>query len=115
MKAGRKAGPYGGPVGGLVGIEATGPSVGAVVGADWGCGKGGGGRKWGNRMDWRAFVGDFGCGRVVRMTPRCLARFQSFPDEYELPSQGLAGKVIGMAVPPLMCQRIVERFGFLEG
>ena len=37
-------------------------------------------------------------------------------DEYELPgSQVLAGKVIGMAVPPLMYQRIVEQFRFLEG
>lgn len=48
-------------------------------------------------------------GRVVAMTPRCLARFQSFPDQYELPeSKALAAKGIGNAVPPLMMQRIYE-------
>lgn len=48
-------------------------------------------------------------GRVVRMTPRALARFQSFPDDYRLPdSNSLAVKVIGNAVPPLMYQRITE-------
>lgn len=45
--------------------------------------------------------------RVVAMTPRCLARFQSFPDSYRLPDgRALAAKVIGNAVPPLMLQRI---------
>lgn len=48
-------------------------------------------------------------GRVVAMTPRCLARFQSFPDSYELPeSKALAAKGIGNAVPPLMMRRIYE-------
>jgi site-specific DNA-cytosine methylase len=48
-------------------------------------------------------------GRVVAMTPRCLARFQSFPDAYELPeSKALAAKGLGNAVPPLMMQRIYE-------
>jgi len=48
-------------------------------------------------------------GRVVQMTPRALARFQSFPDTYILPdNKGLACKVIGNAVPPLMYQRIIE-------
>ena len=48
-------------------------------------------------------------GRVVSMTPRCLARFQSFPDWYELPDNNrLAAKGIGNAVPPLMMQRIYE-------
>ena len=48
-------------------------------------------------------------GRVVAMTPRCLARFQSFPDSYELPeSKTLAAKGIGNAVAPLMYQRILE-------
>ncbi len=48
-------------------------------------------------------------GRVVAMTPRCLARFQSFPDSYTLPeSKALAAKGIGNAVPPLMMQRIYE-------
>jgi site-specific DNA-cytosine methylase len=40
--------------------------------------------------------------RVVQMTPRCLARFQAFPDWYELPeSKSLACRIIGNAVPPL--------------
>jgi DNA (cytosine-5)-methyltransferase 1 len=47
--------------------------------------------------------------RVVQMTPRCLARFQSFPDSYDLPeNKTLACKIIGNAVPPLMMQRIVQ-------
>ena len=47
--------------------------------------------------------------RVVAMTPRCLARFQSFPDWYELPAKKtLAARGIGNAVPPLLYQRIVE-------
>lgn len=48
-------------------------------------------------------------GRVVKMTPRCLARFQSFPDSYALPEKdALACRIIGNAVPPLLYQRIVE-------
>jgi site-specific DNA-cytosine methylase len=48
-------------------------------------------------------------GRVVQMTPRALARFQSFPDSYILPdSKPLACRIIGNAVPPLLYQRIVE-------
>jgi len=48
--------------------------------------------------------------RVVAMTPRALARFQSFPDSYRLPeAHGLACRVIGNAVPPLMYQKIVCR------
>jgi len=46
-------------------------------------------------------------GRVVKMTPRALARFQSFPDWYKLPDKNsLAVKVIGNAVPPLLYQQI---------
>jgi len=49
-------------------------------------------------------------GRVVRMTPRCLARFQSFPNSYILPEiASLAVTVIGNAVPSLMYQRIIEQ------
>lgn len=49
--------------------------------------------------------------RVVSMTPRALARFQSVPDWYELPDKRtLAAKVIGNMVPPLLMQRIVETF-----
>lgn len=48
-------------------------------------------------------------GRVVRMTPRCLARFQSLPDWYKLPDNNkLAGVIIGNGVPCLMYQRIAE-------
>ena len=47
--------------------------------------------------------------RIVAMTPRCLARFQSFPDWYALPDKrSLAAKGIGNAVPPLLMQRIAE-------
>lgn len=48
-------------------------------------------------------------GRVVAMTPRALARFQSFPDWYQLPQNDrLATKGIGNAVSPLLYQRIIE-------
>lgn len=47
--------------------------------------------------------------RVVSMTPRALARFQSVPDWYELPDKRtLAARVIGNMVPPLLMQRIAE-------
>jgi DNA (cytosine-5)-methyltransferase 1 len=50
-------------------------------------------------------------GRVVRMTPRCLARFQSVPDWYVLPAKrSLACQIIGNGVPCLMMQRILESF-----
>lgn len=46
-------------------------------------------------------------GRVVKMTPRALARFQSFPDWYQLPDRAaLACKGIGNAVPPLGMEKI---------
>jgi DNA (cytosine-5)-methyltransferase 1 len=48
-------------------------------------------------------------GRVVKMTPRALARFQSSPDWYELPERNaLACKIIGNAVPPLLMRRVME-------
>lgn len=51
-------------------------------------------------------------GRVVKMTPRCLARFQSFPDSYALPeSARLATTGIGNAVPPLLMQLMMEAQG----
>lgn len=47
--------------------------------------------------------------RVVSMTPRALARFQSIPDFYKFPEKiSLACRVIGNAVPPLLMQRTVE-------
>jgi DNA (cytosine-5)-methyltransferase 1 len=48
-------------------------------------------------------------GRVVKMTPRALARFQSFPDWYKLPdNNALAIKITGNAVPPLLMRRVYE-------
>lgn len=59
----------------------------------------------GQRRPARAYDGT---GRVVAMTARALARFQSFPDQYLLPeSKTLAAKVIGNAVPPLGYQKII--------
>lgn len=48
-------------------------------------------------------------GRVVRMTPRALARFQTLPDWYELPEKAaLACRGIGNGVPCLLAQKILE-------
>lgn len=48
-------------------------------------------------------------GRVVKMTPRALARFQSVPDWYELPSKAsLACTVIGNMAPPLLMREVVQ-------
>jgi site-specific DNA-cytosine methylase len=53
----------------------------------------------------RAFTG---C-RIVAMTPRALARFQSIPDWVVLPeSKTLAAKVIGNAVPPLVMEKVYK-------
>lgn len=50
-----------------------------------------------------------GMGRVVRMTPRALARFQSIPDWYVLPDKAsLACTVIGNAVPSLLMREVVR-------
>lgn len=47
-------------------------------------------------------------GRVVAMTPRALARFQSFPDEYMLPDKkALACRIIGNAVPPKLYAALI--------
>jgi DNA (cytosine-5)-methyltransferase 1 len=47
-------------------------------------------------------------GKVVRITPRCLARFQSVPDWYVLPdSNRLACKIIGNGVPSVMMQGVL--------
>jgi len=49
--------------------------------------------------------------RVVQMTPRALARFQTFPDWYELPdSKSLACRIIGNAVPPLLMQKCISHW-----
>ena len=47
-------------------------------------------------------------GRVVKMTPRALARFQSFPDNYALPDRAsLACCILGNAAPPLLMRAVV--------
>jgi DNA (cytosine-5)-methyltransferase 1 len=43
-------------------------------------------------------------GRVVKMTVQALGRFQSVPDSYK----GLAVRINGNGVPPLMAQKILE-------
>lgn len=48
-------------------------------------------------------------GRVVKMTPRAIARFQDFPDTYELPEQkSLACQGLGNAVPPTLQKVVLE-------
>lgn len=50
-------------------------------------------------------------GEHYRTTARHQARFQSFPDGYQLPeSNSLACRIIGNAVPPLFMQRMGEFF-----
>lgn len=57
----------------------------------------------------RAILDDSPGVRVVAMTARALARFQSFPDSFVIPAGSvLASRVIGNAVPPLLTQRIAE-------
>ena len=56
------------------------------------------------RVKYRALIGS---GRVVRMTPRALARFQSFSDSYALPAKAaLAGRIIGNACPPRLFEQL---------
>lgn len=51
----------------------------------------------------------WGNGRIVAMTPRALACFQSFPDWYKLPEdKNLACRGIGNAVPPLMYEKVAQ-------
>ena len=62
-----------------------------------------------NKGDWRAQLSN---GRVVQMTPRALARFQSFPDSYLLPENNpLACRVIGSAVPPVLFEKLLKSLG----
>jgi DNA (cytosine-5)-methyltransferase 1 len=60
-----------------------------------------------NQLVVRAWLLD--TGSVVAMTPRALARFQSFPDSYILSGNAQRdARGIGNAVPPLLYQRILE-------
>jgi DNA (cytosine-5)-methyltransferase 1 len=46
-------------------------------------------------------------GDVRRLTPRAIARLQSFPDNYKLPEQIKdAGPLLGLAIPPLLAKAI---------
>jgi site-specific DNA-cytosine methylase len=48
-------------------------------------------------------------GRVVSMTPRCLARFQDFPDWFALPdNRALACRGIGNALPPGLYRAVLK-------
>lgn len=48
-------------------------------------------------------------GKVLRFTPRCAARLQSFPDWYPLPdNEVLAYKIVGNAVPPALAKAFIE-------
>lgn len=49
--------------------------------------------------------------KVLRVTPRCYARFQAFPDSFVLPDRPVAAiKGIGNAVPCLLAKTVVEGF-----
>ena len=49
-------------------------------------------------------------GRVVTMTSRALARFQSCPDTYVLPTNNkLASTIIGNGVPCLLSEAIMRQ------
>lgn len=53
--------------------------------------------------------------RVIKLNSRCLARFQSFPDWYQLPqSNKLACTGIGNAKPPLLQQAVIEAQGIAK-
>lgn len=48
-------------------------------------------------------------GNVYRLSPRALARLQTFPDSYQLPeSKTLACRIIGNAVPPVGMAHIIK-------
>lgn len=50
-------------------------------------------------------------GHVTQVTPRGFARFQSFPDDYDLPKNAaLATKVIGNAVPVNLAKELIKSF-----
>lgn len=47
-------------------------------------------------------------GRVILMSARCLARFQTFPDWYKLPeNKTLACRIIGNAYPTLLAEKVI--------
>ena len=49
--------------------------------------------------------------RIVSLTPRCLARFQTLPDWYQLPAKkSLACQIIGNGVPCTLSRVVCESF-----
>lgn len=68
-------------------------------------------RALGHDGHWRQLDAWLSAGEFRQIIPRALARFQSFPDDFLLPSNNaLAGKIVGNAVPPLMIKSLVETF-----
>lgn len=68
-------------------------------------------RALGHDRHWRQFDAWLENGTFRQLTPRALARLQSFPDSFKLPETNwLAGKIVGNAVPPLMLKKLVEEF-----
>jgi DNA (cytosine-5)-methyltransferase 1 len=66
-----------------------------------------------NQTGVKAFIVDsqasITSGRVVSMTPRCLARFQDFPDWFALPdNRALACRGIGNALPPGLYRAVLK-------
>ena len=60
-----------------------------------------------NRLLTRAWLET---GRIVKMVPRCLARWQTFPDSYELPEKStVACRIIGNAVPCLLAEKLLRQ------
>lgn len=57
-------------------------------------------------------------GRVVKMSPRALARFQSIPDSYILPDKdNIACKIVGNGVPSLLARAVgleIQKVWLLE-
>jgi DNA (cytosine-5)-methyltransferase 1 len=69
-------------------------------------------RALGHDSHWRQLDAWLSAGEFRQCTPRALARFQSFPDSFQLPDRkALAGKIVGNAVPPLMLARLLGRLG----
>ena len=67
-------------------------------------------QKWHGRRPSHAQGAWLGQGKVVQLTPRCLARFQTFPDWYKLPdSRKLAATVIGNAVPCRLAKKLTQQ------
>ncbi len=53
---------------------------------------------------------DIETAKVIIVSPRGLARFQSIPDSYILPDKiGLATTIIGNSVPPLMMEKVYKQ------